>query len=135
MNLPWCTRLSLAARIFTLLDYFGRTKHGAALLCDLKPEQFCFDSALNPKLVDLNQIHLNVSLDNAFNGGASCNATAQPGLERDDDENVWAHLNGTHKPQCETKCFASFHRQHPSLLMEEEVCDEKTNTCPGLFRA
>ena len=135
MNLPWCTRLSLAARVFVLLEYFGRTKHGAALLCDLKSEQFCFDAALQPKLVDLNQIHLNISKTNRFNGGAECDASLQPKIDLESIENntvdIWSHRNKTVKPQCEAKCFASFHREHPTLIMEEEICDSETNTCPG----
>jgi hypothetical protein len=72
LNVPWCTRLSVAIRIFKLLTYFANTRHGPAVLCDLKVEQFCFDRHLNAKLVDLNQVHLNVTDDRFECTGAVC---------------------------------------------------------------
>lgn len=167
LNVPWCTRLALAIRIFKLLAYFSRTRNGAAVLCDLKIDQICFDKTLTPKLVDLNQIHVNVTDDRPFNGGTKCKFAASDGgsdnrkttvtnaadnpnnnvvasnasaaaddddnKNYDDDDDNSADVDDDFdnaKRQCFTKCFTSFHRDFPDLIMDEEIC-QKNNRCPG----
>ena len=48
LNAAWCTRVLLASRIFRVLAYFSATKAGFGMLCDVKPEQFCFNYGLLP---------------------------------------------------------------------------------------
>lgn len=176
LNVPWCTRLALAIRIFKLLAYFSRTRNGAAVLCDLKIDQICFDKSLTPKLVDLNQIHVNITDDRPFNGGAKCKFSLPTASNDDDDDddknsrrgrrdnvvvsptNASAANNNDNNnneveldednasdsgdgddgdkgeknddAKCFTKCFTSFHRDFPQLIMDEEVC-QPNNRCPG----
>ena len=48
LNAAWCTRALLTSRIFRVLSFFSATKSGHGVLCDIKPEQFCFTSGLMP---------------------------------------------------------------------------------------
>ena len=225
LNVPWCTRLAIAIRIFKLVAYFSRTRLGPAVLCDFKIEQICFDAMLNPKLVDLNQVQLNVTDDRPFNGGTKCGVAASSKKETaaagdvDDDADVVdvdvvgiaanksvnkfisghdddviavvdnnnnnnnnkvddkrdkesrksSRRDGKNKnndnernnkdnnndntnnndnndddidrrrrapssasatTSCLTKCFTSFHRDHPQLRMNEELCGDD-DRCPG----
>jgi hypothetical protein len=192
LNAPWCTRVLLASRVFAIVNFMASTKAGAAVICDLKPEQFCFNHGLMPKLVDLNQLEHFV-LDDSSDSSASSEPPPPPPpsssssastddrgsrrkarefrkLQRqgkvtddnaspssssslaprsdnsDDSQSTTAHRvfsgrkcspsrderdRGSGDMQCFDKCFTSFHRDHPDLVMEEELCDADTNRCRG----
>jgi hypothetical protein len=184
LNAPWCTRILLASRVFAIVNFMASTKAGAAVICDLKPEQFCFNHGLMPKLVDLNQLEHFVLDDSSDSSVTSSSAPPPPppstssddrGSRRkarefrkqqrrgkaaaDDDEpsssssptddesqSTTAHrvfggrkcspsrdeqARGSGDLQCFDKCFTSFHRDHPDLVMEEELCDADTSRCRG----
>lgn len=194
LNAPWCTRVLLASRVFQIVNFMAATKAGAAVICDLKPEQFCFNHGLMPKLVDLNQLEHFLPDESSDSSASSSDTRAPPppppppstdssspsssddrgtrrkarefrkqqrrdkkaassaavSSDESSDEpssaSTTAHRvfsgrkctpsrderdRGTGDMQCFDKCFTSFHRDHPDLVMEEELCDAETNRCRG----
>lgn len=169
LNAPWCTRVLLAARIFEIVNFMMTPRVGghAAVMCDLKPEQICFNHGLVAKLVDLNQLERVVlpegDDDDGGDGtgsdsegdserrqkkGKKSAAKAQKAAEKaaakavKDESRVFGGGKCTPSQdqrdrdngrllQCFDKCFTSFHRDHPELVMEEELCNAETKRCPG----
>jgi hypothetical protein len=163
MNAPWCTRVLLAARIFEIVNFMMTPRVGghAAVMCDLKPEQICFNHGLMAKLVDLNQLERVIlpedddddessESEKPAQDGATPTATkkkkrertAKPTQAAKDESRVFAgakctpgqderDLDNGRLLQCFDKCFTSFHREHPRLVMQEERCDAATRRCPG----